>query len=110
MFIKVVLLKQNFKTKIHLGQLRGSSPLLVSNNSMYNQRFQNCEVAVKVSIDLTLNKNSLIYREVEAMRQLKDNTYIISLLGWTMHNHSYCLITELATTNLLEHVRQIKKK
>ena len=87
-----------------IGFLKGRSPLLNLENSLKCQQYQDCEVAVKVASTLGKIEATRWMQEIEAIKRLGYNEYIVSMLGWCIYKNSYCLAFEMATSDLLTYV------
>uniref|UniRef100_A0A914CF54 receptor protein-tyrosine kinase n=1 Tax=Acrobeloides nanus TaxID=290746 RepID=A0A914CF54_9BILA len=92
------------------GYLKGSSPLLILEKSIKCQQYQDCDVAVKVASTLGQIEATRWMQEIEAIKRLGYNEYIVSMLGWCIYKNSYCLAFEMATSDLLTYVRSLSVK
>ena len=74
------------------------------------QQYQDCDVAVKVASTLGQIEATRWMQEIEAIKRLGYNEYIVSMLGWCIHKNSYCLAFEMATSDLLTYVRSLSDR
>ena len=93
-----------------IGYLKGRSPLLNLENNIKCPQYQDCDVAVKVASTLGQIEATRWMQEIEAIKRLGYNEYIVSMLGWCIHKNSYCLAFEMATSDLLTYVRSLSVK
>uniref|UniRef100_A0A914CRS1 Protein kinase domain-containing protein n=1 Tax=Acrobeloides nanus TaxID=290746 RepID=A0A914CRS1_9BILA len=49
-------------------------------------------------------------QEIEAIKRIGFNEHIVSMLGWCIYKDSYCIAFELASLNLLSHVRTLGER
>jgi serine/threonine protein kinase len=92
------------------GFLSGLAPLAKSVNLIETQKFFDCEVAVKVALNVENEEVEQLFKEIEVMKTLQYNRNVISMLGWLMISGKPALIYELAEQNLLTFVKRLRLK
>uniref|UniRef100_A0A914DRL3 Protein kinase domain-containing protein n=2 Tax=Acrobeloides nanus TaxID=290746 RepID=A0A914DRL3_9BILA len=102
-----IILGKGASSTVYKGYLKGRSPLLNVENSIKCQQYQDCDIAVKVASTLGQIEATRWMQEIEAIKRLGYNEYIVSMLGWCIYKNSYCLAFEMATSDLLTYVRSL---
>ena len=90
--------------------MEGGSPLIDMVNSYEVKRFQDCNVAVKIALNLGHDENEMLRREIGMMKSLGYQEQVIGFLGWFMQGDRMGIVFELAEKDLLTHVKDLYER
>lgn len=94
---------------VYRGHLEGPSPLSRIHKLLETQRFQDCDVAVKMAACLGFDEVEQLYREIDVMKQIGYHKHITSMLGWYLQGDTPCLVFELSDRDLLSYLRSFNE-
>lgn len=101
---------KGFSSFVYRAFMEGGSPLIDMVNSYEVKRFRDCNVAVKIALNLGHDENEMLRREIDMMKNLGYQEQVIGFLGWFMQGDRMGIVFELAEKDLLTHVKDLYER